>query len=57
MATKSILKNITLKNKKSCQNFASALEQAHKKHSVTVKMSKRTEDIKRDQIKAFFGER
>ena len=33
MATKSILKNVTIKGKKNCAMFANALENAYKKSS------------------------
>jgi len=56
MATRSIFKNITLKDKKLCENFVSALENAKGKSSVQPQISKRVEHVKRGQIKDFFGE-
>ena len=45
MATKSFLKNITIKNKKSAENFISALENAENKKAKEVIINKRVEDI------------
>lgn len=42
MATKSFLKNITIKDRKSAENFIKALENAEKKK---VTFDKRTEDV------------
>lgn len=46
MATKSFLKEITIKNRKSAENFIKALEKAENKKSKVVKFDKRVEDIK-----------
>ena len=55
MSTKSVSKNITLKDKKLCQNFVSALESAEGKSSAKVNISKRVSDVKKEDLKSFFG--
>lgn len=45
MATKSFLKNITIKDRKSAENFIKALENAEKKKAKKVTFDKRTEDV------------
>ena len=58
MATKSIYKDIRIKNKALAGNFISALEHAQEKGSVKVEMSKTVQDIKDPEtIKKIFGER
>ena len=55
MATKSFLKNITIKNKKSADNFLAALENAEKKQAKKVVLDKRVEEIKDNEtIKRMF---
>lgn len=55
MATKSILKNIDIKDKNMCRLLVNALENAQEKKSVEVKMSKPVWEVKRDDIKKIFG--
>ena len=55
MATKSIYKNVTIKRKNLCQDLVSALEQAKEKPAKQVQVSKRVEEVKKEQIKSFFG--
>ncbi len=57
MATKSFLKNITIKNKKSANAFISALENAEKKgrKKINIETSVRTITDK-ETIKKMFGE-
>lgn len=45
MATKSFLKNIVIKDRKSAERFISALENAENKKSKKVKINKMVEDI------------
>ena len=46
MATKSFLKNITIKNKKSAEKFLNALENAERKKAKEVTFSERVEEVK-----------
>jgi hypothetical protein len=55
MATKSILKNINIEDKKSGQSFISALENSQKKSCKEVVITKACSNIKRDKIKSMFG--
>lgn len=50
MATKSFLKNITIKNKKDAERFLQALENAENKQAKIVKFDKRVEEIKDSKI-------
>ena len=45
MATKSFLKNIVIKDRKSAERFLSALENAENKKSKKVKINKMVEDV------------
>lgn len=55
MATKSILKNITIKDKAYCRSFVSALENSQYKHSKQVTTDKKIRDLSREEIKKVFG--
>jgi len=55
VATKSFLKNIDIRNKRSCFKFVSALENAQNKSGEEVIMSKSVNIINKDDIKKFFG--
>ena len=55
MATKSFLKNITIKNKNEAERFLKALENAENKQAKIVKFDKRVEEIKdSEKIKEMF---
>jgi len=54
MATKSILKNIDIRNKSLCRNLLNALEHAEGKKSKEVKLNKPYAEIKKEQIKELF---
>jgi iron(III) transport system ATP-binding protein len=56
MATKSIYKNVIIKDARLSRNLVSALENAKKKQSKDVRLSKTCHELKRDQIKGIFGE-
>ncbi len=56
MATKSIYKNIKV-DKHMCKHLVSALENAHRKQSVTVKMQRSVSDVRGEDIKKLFGEK
>lgn len=57
MATKSITKNVTLRNKVLGRNFVNALEYAQQKANSTPKtFSKQHRDLKGDDIKKLFGD-
>ena len=45
MATKSFLKNIVIKDKKTANKFIEALERAENKKSKVVKFDKKVEDV------------
>lgn len=55
MATKSILKNITIKDKALGCAFVSALENAQKKGCKTVTFKKSCTTVKGENIKKIFG--
>lgn len=55
MATKSITKNITFKDKTLSKNLVVALENAKKKTSKDVVIKKQCEEVKGDKIKQMFG--
>lgn len=55
MATKSILKEVRFKDKQLCHGFASALENAQGKRSKDVVFSRTISDVKKDEVKKFFG--
>ncbi len=55
MATKSILKNINIRNKSLCRNFLEALENAEGKKGKKVILSKPCIEIKGEKIKEIFG--
>lgn len=54
MATKSILKNVTIKDKRLAQTFVEALEQAENTKYKSVKLNKHCEELTGEQIKKFF---
>ncbi len=56
MATKSISKNIVIKDRQLTRNLASALENAQNKGNKSVTLSKSCVEIKKDQIKDFWGD-
>lgn len=56
MATKSITKNVDIKDKKLCKAFVSALENAEKKHSKEVSLSRSFIELKGEKIKELFGD-
>lgn len=56
MATKSFLKNIVIKDKKSATKFIEALEKAENKKVKKVKIDKLTEDVTdNEQIRKIFS--
>lgn len=56
MATKSFLKNIVIKDKKSAEKFINALEKAENKASKEVIIDKRVEEITdSEQIRKIFS--
>ena len=55
MATKSFLKNITIRNRKDAERFVNALENAEKKKAKKVKFDKMVEEVKdSEQIRKIF---
>ena len=56
MATKSIYKNISVKNKDFGRALISALENAHKKQAKDVQISRSFSEASKAQIKEIFGE-
>lgn len=56
MATKSILKNIDIKQKNLGRSLVVALENASGKTSKDVKLSRTYKDIRGDKIKEIFGD-
>lgn len=57
MATKSILKNITIKDPKSASMLASALENASGKHSKEVTYARGVRKATKQDIKKIFGDK
>ncbi|SMP38232.1 hypothetical protein [Anoxynatronum buryatiense] len=55
MATKSILKNINIKDKRMGRSVVSSLEKAKDKETTAVVMSKKVKEIRGDEIGALFG--
>jgi hypothetical protein len=54
MATKSIYKSVTIRNKQLGRNLVNALEHAQKKSSKDVVLQKKFQEIKGDKIKEIF---
>lgn len=55
MATKSILKNVNLKSKRSVRALANALENASGKYSRPVQRQRAVSDASREDIRKMFG--
>ena len=55
MATKSILKNVDIKDKKFGKALVVALESAAGKHSKDVQLSRTYEDVKGDKLRRVFN--
>lgn len=55
MATKSILKNINIKDRHSARSLINALEQSKNTKSKDINYSKVVKDIPKDKIKSIFG--
>ena len=55
MATKSVYKEIRVKDKKFCRSIVSALENAQRKRGNEVVLSKSVRTIPKDSIKEFLG--
>ena len=55
MATKSILKNISIKDKKNASSFISALENAKGKKSINVIDTKKCIEASSEQMRKIFG--
>ena len=57
MATKSILKSVNIKNKGAALSLARAMENAHSKKSIPVKMSRPVSEATEDEIMQMFGDK
>ncbi|ERJ00832.1 hypothetical protein LJB68_13845 [bacterium 210820-DFI.6.52] len=57
MATKSITKDVYIKDKALCRGLIRALESAEKKSAQKVIFSKKVTEAKGDQIKELFGDK
>lgn len=55
MATKSILKSVDVKDKNLAKSLVSALENASKKKSKDVSLSRTYSDVRGEKIKDIFG--
>ena len=55
MATKSILKNVDIKDKKLSKSLVIALENASKKHAVDVTLSRTYEDVRGEKLRSILG--
>ena len=56
MATKSMLKNVVLHDRRLANRFLSALEKAGKKKSKDVILERNLEEVKGEDIRKFFDE-
>lgn len=56
MATKSIYKDLKA-DKHMCERLVSALESAHQKHPVVIKMQRSVSDVHGEDIKRLFGKK
>lgn len=56
VATKSITKNVDIRDKKLCRTFVDALENAEKKHAKEVSLSRSFKEVKGSKIKELFGD-
>lgn len=56
MATESFLKDVTIKKTSSKKQLIVALENAHKKSSKDVRMSRSVQKVNQDKIRDFFGD-
>lgn len=57
MATKSIIKNIDIRDRKLCRTFVSALENAQGKKGKDVTLSRSFTEVRGEKIKELFGEK
>lgn len=55
MATKSILKDINIRDRHSTRKLIDALEGSKSKKVKEIKMTKTVKDVPKDKIKAIFG--
>ena len=55
MATKSILKNVDIKDKKLGKSLVIALEHAADKRSKSVQLSRTYEDVRGDKLRSILG--
>lgn len=55
MATKSILKNVDIKDKKLGKSLIMALESAAGKHTKEVQLSRTYEDVKGEKLRSIFN--
>ena len=57
MATKSFLKNVSLRGKKECQNFIRALERSDESHKQTYPIDEQAtaRDMDKETIRKMFG--
>ena len=56
MATKSILKDVIIRDKKASSSFISALEHAQRRKPTNVNMSKQFSVLNKDEISKIFGD-
>lgn len=56
MATKSFLKDITIKNKKDCKKLLDAMEQAHNVKGQNVEFSRTYSVATPEEVRKMFGE-
>lgn len=57
MATKSMLKNVNIKDKRFARTFVEALENAGAKKYTPAQLSRECTEITGDKIKEFFGKK
>lgn len=57
MATKSILKDVSIKERRLANTFINALENAENVKHASVQISRKCSEITGDKIKEFFGKR
>lgn len=57
MATKSIIKDVNIRDKKLCRTFASAIESASGRRGKDVQLSRSFKEISGEKIRELFGDK
>lgn len=57
MATKSILKDVNIKDPRLARTFTDAMEEAREKRSQSIQISRKCSEITGEKVKEFFGKK